>query len=150
LRIARDVDWRVVPGVHRHPRVLLLPFFGPEAGRAGITLGIENTLSAEDNARLLERAGSHSIGVYYDVGNSTNMGGFDAPKEIRWLGRNRICQIHLKDEGYLGEGKVDFPEVLRAIREIGFRGFANLETTSPSGSVEGDVRHNLAYLRDLL
>jgi sugar phosphate isomerase/epimerase len=152
-------------------RVLLLPFFGPaairnrderervadmlrefgpEAGKAGITLGIENTLSAEDNARLLERAASKSIGVYYDVGNSTNMGGFDAPKEIRWLGRNRICQIHLKDTGYLGEGKVDFPEVLRAIREIGFRGFANLETTSPSGSVESDVRRNLAYLRGLL
>lgn len=128
----------------------LLREFGPEAGKAGIMLGIENTLSAEDNARLLERAGSKSIGVYYDVGNSTNMGGFDAPKEIRWLGRNRICQIHLKDTGYLGEGKVDFPEVLRAIREIGFRGFANLETNSPSGSVEADVRRNLAYLRGLL
>ena len=120
-------------------RVLLLPFFGPaaiqnraeldrvadllkefvpEARKAGVILGIENTLSAEDNARLLERAGSKSIRVYYDVGNSTNMGGFDAPKEIRWLGRNRICQIHLKDKGYLGEGKVNFPEVVRAIRDI--------------------------------
>jgi sugar phosphate isomerase/epimerase len=152
-------------------RVLLLPFFGPaaiqnaddrdrvadmlkdfgpEAGKAGVTLGIENTLSAEDNARLLERAGSKWIGVYYDVGNSTNLGGFDAPKEIRWLGKNRICQIHLKDKGYLGEGKVNFPEVLRAIRDIGFSGFANLETTSPSGSVEADVRRNLTYLRGLL
>ncbi len=152
-------------------RVLLLPFFGPaaiqnpderdrvadmlkefgpEAGKAGITLGIENTLSAEDNARLLERAGSKWIGVYYDVGNSTNLGGFDAPKEIRWLGKNRICQIHLKDKGYLGEGKVNFPEVLRAIRDIGFSGFANLETTSPSGSAEADVRRNLTYLRKLL
>lgn len=152
-------------------RVLLLPFFGPaaiqnraerdrvadmlkdfgtEAGKAGVTLGIENTLSAEDNARLLERAGSKSIGVYYDAGNSTNMGGFDAPREIRWLGKSRICQIHLKDKGYLGEGKVDFPEVLRAIREIGFRGFANLETSSPSGSVEGDIRRNLAYLKGLM
>jgi len=128
----------------------LLREFGPEAGKAGIVLGIENTLSAEDNARLLERAGSKSIGVYYDVGNSTNLCGFDAPKEIRWLGGNRICQIHLKDTGYLGEGKVDFPEVLRAMREIGFRGFAILETSSPSGAVEADVRRNLAYLRGLL
>jgi sugar phosphate isomerase/epimerase len=152
-------------------RVLLLPFFGPaaiqnqserervgdmlkefgpEAAKAGIMLGLENTLSADDNARLLERTGSKSISVYYDVGNSTNMGGFDAPKEIRWLGKNRICQIHLKDRGYLGEGKVNFPEVLRAIREIGFRGFTNLETSSPSGSVEADVRRNLAYLRGLM
>ena len=152
-------------------RVLLLPFFGPAAienrterervadllkefvpgaRKAGIILGIENTLSAEDNAALLERAGSKSIAVYYDVANSTNMGGFDAPKEIRWLGKNRICQIHLKDKGYLGEGKVNFPEVMRAIRDIGYRGFANLETSSPSGSVEADVRRNLAYVRGLM
>ncbi len=98
----------------------------------------------------MERAGSKWIRVYYDVGNSTNIGGFDAPKEIRWLGKSRICQIHLKDKGYLGEGKVNFPEVLRAIEEIGFQGFANLETSSPSGSVESDVRRNLAYLRGLM
>jgi sugar phosphate isomerase/epimerase len=152
-------------------RVLLLPFFGPAAienraerervadllkefvpvaKKAGIILGIENTLSAEDNAALLERAGSKSIAVYYDVANSTNMGGFDAPQEIRWLGKNRICQIHLKDKGYLGEGKVNFPEVMRAIRDIGYRGFANLETSSPSGSMEADVRRNLAYVRGLM
>ena len=128
----------------------ILKEFGPEAADAGIMLGLENTLSAEDNARLLERAGSKWIRVYYDVGNSTNMGGFDAPKEIRWLGKSRICQFHLKDKGYLGEGKVNFPEVLRAIEAIDFQGFANLETSSPSGSVESDVRRNLAYLRGLM
>lgn len=128
----------------------MLKEFGPEAAKAGIVLGLENTLSAEDNARLLERAGSKSISVYYDVGNSTHIGGFDAPKEIRWLGKDRICQIHLKDKGYLGEGKINFPDVMRAIREIGFRGFANLETSSPSGSVEGDVLRNLAYLRGVM
>jgi len=152
-------------------KVVLLPFFGPaattgqaerervadllkdfvpEARRAGVVLGVENTLSAEDNARLLERTGSSSAGVYYDVGNSTNLGGFDAVKEIRWLGKDRICQIHLKDKGYLGEGTVNFPEVMRAIRDIGFQGFANLETASPSGSVDADVRRNLAYLRRLI
>lgn len=128
----------------------LLREFGPEAQQAGVVLGIENTLSAQDNARLLDRARSESLSVYYDVGNATNLGGFDAPAEIRWLGKDRICQIHFKDQGYLGKGKVDFPEVLRAIREIGYQGFANLETSSPSGSVEDDVRRNLAYLRGLM
>ena len=128
----------------------LLKEFGPEAKKAGVTLGIEDTISAEDNARLIERAGSKSIGVYYDVSNSTNLGGFDAPKEIRWLGRSRICQMHLKDKGYMGEGKVNIPEVLKAMREIGYRGWANLETSSPSGSVENDVRRNLAYLKSLM
>jgi L-ribulose-5-phosphate 3-epimerase len=121
----------------------------PEAERAGILLGFENLLNAEDNARALDRVGSKAFKVYYDVGNSTNMVGVDAAKEIRWLGRDRICQLHFKDKGYLGQGKVDFPAVLAALRDIGFAGYANLETNSPSGSMADDLKKNLSYLRSL-
>jgi sugar phosphate isomerase/epimerase len=119
----------------------------PEAEKAGVIIGFENVLSAEDNARALDRVASKAFQVYYDVGNSTNMGGYDVPREIRFLGRDRICQFHFKDKGYLGEGKVNFPAVLDAIGEIGFDGYANLETGSPSGSVESDLKRNLEYLR---
>ncbi len=122
----------------------------PEAAKAGVILGFENLLSAEDNARVMDRVASKAFKIYYDVGNSTNTGGFDVPKEIRWLGRERICQFHFKDKGYLGEGKVDFPAILDSIVEIGFRGYANLETGSPSGSVEQDTKRNLEYLRRLI
>lgn len=142
---------RVIADSAERDRVAeLLKEVAPEAEKAGVILGVENTISAEDNARILDRAGSDAVRIYYDVGNSTNIGGFDAGKEIRWLGRNRICQFHLKDKGYLGEGKVNFPDVLSAIREIGYRGFAQLETSSPSGSIEEDMRRNLDYLRRLL
>jgi sugar phosphate isomerase/epimerase len=152
-------------------RVMLLPFFGkgalqtaeekdyvgdvlkelaPEAEKARVLLGLENTISAEDNAHIMDRAGSKAVKVYYDVGNSTNAG-FDPVKEIRWLGKDRICQIHLKDgRGYIGEGKIDFPGVMRAIADIGYQGFANLETPAPSGSLEDDMRRNLAYVRKLM
>lgn len=152
-------------------RVMLLPFFGkgalttrqemdyvgdvlrelaPEAEKAGVILGLENTISAEDNVRIMERARSKAVLVYYDVGNSTN-GGFDVVKEIRWLGKDQICQMHLKDNPhYLGEGKIDFPAVIAAMADIDFAGFANLETSSPSKSVEADMRRNLAYVRDLV
>lgn len=93
----------------------------PEAERAGVILGFENLLNAEDNARAMDRVASRAFKIYYDVGNATNMVGVDAPKEIRWLGKDRICQFHFKDKGYLGEGKVDFPAVLRAVAAIGFR-----------------------------
>ena len=150
--------------------VLLLPFFGkgalqtqPErdyvadvlknfvgqAQKSKVILGLEDTISAEDNARILDRIGSKWASVYYDIGNST-FGGFDAPKEIRWLGKNRICQIHLKDRGYLGEGKVDMPDVVRAMKEIGYAGWAVLETSSPSKNFEEDGKRNLAYARGLL
>ena len=151
--------------------VVLLPFFGkaslasraemdyvagvlkelaPAAEKAGVTLGLEDTISAEDNVRIMERAGSPAVKVYYDVGNSTG-GGFDVVKEIRWLGAQRICQMHLKDNPhYLGEGLIDFPAVIKAIRDIGFEGFANLETDCPSNSVEKDMTRNLKFIRGLL
>ncbi|HXG34063.1 MAG TPA: sugar phosphate isomerase/epimerase family protein [Bryobacteraceae bacterium] len=152
-------------------RVMLLPFFGkgalttrqemefvgdvlrelaPEAEKAGIILGLENTISAEDNVRIMERSRSNAVLVYYDVGNSTN-NGFDVVKEIRWLGKARICQMHLKDNPhYLGEGKIDFPAVVAAMADIDFAGFANLETSSPSGSVSDDMRRNLGFIRNLV
>ncbi len=149
-------------------RVILLPFFGkgalttreemdyvgdvlreiaPEAEKAGVILGLEDTISAEDNVRIMERTKSTAVLTYYDVGNSTE-GGFDVIKEIRWLGRDRICQIHLKDNPhYLGEGKIDFPAVVEALDAIGFRGYANLETSCPSNSVDDDMIRNLHYIR---
>jgi L-ribulose-5-phosphate 3-epimerase len=152
-------------------KVMLLPFFGKgalesreemdhvgdilrelgqEAEKAGVILGLENTISAEDNARILERARSKAVLVYYDVGNSTH-GGFDIIKEIRWLGPKRICQFHLKDNpNYLGEGKIDFTMVLHTIKSMDYQGYANLETDCPSKSVEADMKRNLTYVRRLL
>jgi L-ribulose-5-phosphate 3-epimerase len=152
-------------------RVMLMPFFGkgamatpeemdyvgdllkelaPAAEKAGILLGLEDTISAENNVRIMDRSRSKAVRVYYDVGNSTN-NGFDVVKEIRWLGKDRICQIHLKDNpGYIGEGKIDFLAVMRAIDDIKFVGFANLETSAPSHSIESDMTRNLGYIRKLM
>src|SRR5690242_10841242 len=152
-------------------RVILLPFFGkgaltthqemdyvgdalreiaPEAERAGVILGLEDTISAENNVRIMERAQSKAVLTYYDVGNSTN-GGFHVAKEIRWLGKDRICQFHLKDNPhYMGEGRIDFQAVIDAIADIGFRGWAHLETDCPSGNVEVDMGRNLTFVRKLM
>lgn len=149
-------------------RVMLLPMFGkgalqtqaekdrvgdilrdlaPHAEKAKVTLGLEDTISAEDNVRIMERSRSSAVRTYYDIGNSTR-NGFQVAREIDWLGKDRICQLHFKDNpGYLGEGKVDLKSVLQAVARIGFSGFANLETDSPSQQVEPDMRRNLAYVR---
>ncbi len=123
---------------------------GPEAEKAGVILGLEDTISAEDNARIMDRARSKAVLVYYDVGNSTH-GGFDVIKEIRWLGPKRICQFHLKDNpNYLGEGKIDFPMIVHTIKTMDYQGYANLETDCPSKSVEADMKRNLTYLRRVM
>jgi L-ribulose-5-phosphate 3-epimerase len=152
-------------------QVLLLPFFGPwalqsqgemdhvgdalrdlapEAEKAGVILGLEDTISAEDNVRIMDRSRSPNVLVYYDVGNSTKAG-FDVVKEIRWLGRDRICQFHFKDNPhYLGEGNIQFPPIIQAIQNIGFSGYANLEVDSHPNQLEEDMRRNLAYIRNLI
>jgi len=122
----------------------------PEAANASVILGFENVLLAGENVRAHDAVASPWFKIFYDVGNMTNMKGQDAAREIRALGRERICQFHFKDKGYLGEGKVDFPSILAAIRDVGFEGWANLETGSPSGNVEADAQRNLGYLQVLL
>ncbi len=121
----------------------------PEAERAGVVLGFENTSSGEDNRYAVDKVNSRAFKMWYDVGNST-FNGYDVPAEIRALGRDRICMFHFKDRGYLGEGKVDMAAILRAIDDIRFEGYANLETASPSGDVEADTRRNLEYVRKLM
>jgi sugar phosphate isomerase/epimerase len=121
-----------------------------EAAKARIVIGCENVLLADENVRAHDEIASPWFKIWYDVGNMTNMKGQNAAEEIRRLGRERICQFHFKDKGYLGEGKVDFPAILAAIRDIGFRGWANLETNSPSGDMEADVKRNLSYLHGLM
>lgn len=152
-------------------RVILLPFFGswalktaaeidyvgdalrdlaPAAEKAGVILGLEDTISARDNVRIMERSRSRAVLTYYDVGNST-LEGFSILDEIRWLGRERICEVHLKDNPhFLGQGKIDFPAVVHTLSEIGYSHWAHLETSTPTGSVENDMTTNVKYMRGLL
>jgi L-ribulose-5-phosphate 3-epimerase len=151
-------------------RVVLLPFFGkgaletpaemdkvgdilkevaPTAEKSGVILGLEDTISARDNVRIMERTKSPAVLTYYDVGNSTK-GGFNVVEEIRWLGNARICEVHLKDNPhYLGEGTIDFKAVIDALADVGFEGWAQLETNCPV-SVEADMQRNLKFVRELV
>jgi L-ribulose-5-phosphate 3-epimerase len=152
-------------------KVILLPFFGkwqikeqaeqervgdilrevaPLAEKAGVILGLEDTITARENVRVMERSKSPAVLTYYDVGNST-LQGYNVIEEIRWLGRERICEVHLKDNPYyMGKGTIDFPGVVDALADIGFAEWAHLETDSPSGSVEGDMAVNLKFIRDVV
>ena len=151
-------------------RVVLLPFFGkgaleteaemdkvgdilkevaPAAQKAGVVLGLEDTIYARDNVRIMDRTKSPAVLTYYDVGNSTKSG-FDVVQEIQWLGGARICEVHLKDNPhYLGQGKIDFRAVIDALADVGFEGWTQLETDCPT-SVEADMPRNLRFIRGLI
>jgi hexulose-6-phosphate isomerase len=124
----------------------------PLAGEQKVTIGIEEVwnkflLSPIEMARYVDELDSPWAAAYLDVGNMLFYG---FPQDwVRTLGR-RLVRVHVKDfhvdrgEGRfawknLGEGDVDWPEVGRALTEVGYQGWVTTE-------IEGG---DAAYLQDV-
>jgi L-ribulose-5-phosphate 3-epimerase len=125
----------------------------PLAQELKIPIGMEEVwnkflLSPLEMARYVDEFASPWVKAYLDVGNMVFYG---FPQDwIRTLG-TRIVRVHVKDfklergKGQffwknLGEGDVDWPEVRKALGEVGYEGWV---TTEISG---GDA----AYLKDVV
>jgi len=112
-----------------------IPKAVPAAEDAGVNLALENVwnkflLSPLEMAGLIDRIGRKCVGAYFDVGNVVLFG---YPEHwIRILGK-RIIRIHLKDfkrsvgtiDGFcpLGLGDVNWPEVTKALKDVGYDGY---------------------------
>jgi hexulose-6-phosphate isomerase len=124
----------------------------PAARDAKIVVAIEEVwnkflLSPLEFARYIDEFESPWVRAYFDVGNVV-IHAF--PQDwIRTLG-SRIVKVHLKDFTFdrsngrfawknLGEGDIDWPEVRRALDEIGYAGYVTTELQA------GDA----AYLEDV-
>ena len=123
----------------------------PKAEKAGVSLGIESWLSAEQHLDILKRVGSPAVRVYYDVCNSNDMG-YDICREIRLLGKERICEFHFKENGaLLGQGKVDFKKVRAALDDISYSGWIQIEGAVPPGKqILESYQANCKFLRGIL
>lgn len=170
----RTVDWvndcvDVCQGLG--VRVVLLAFFGkgdlrddqagtdevvrrlklvaPKAEKAGVSLGIESWLSAEQHLKILDRVGSDAVRVYYDLCNSTDRG-YDIGKEIRQLGK-RICEFHAKENGaLLGQGNIDFKRVRAAMDAIDYSGWIQIEGAVPPGKpILESYQANCRFMRQI-
>ncbi len=148
---------------------LLVPFFGSNeprnfvqrrdvaeklrplcrrAEQCGVVIAFEGTLPAAQMAQMAHRIASPAFGVYFDLANCVWVDQ-DGPREIRELG-SLVRQVHMKESRYgtgdarPGDGRVNYPESARALREIGYDGWLVLET--PNGTDE-QVRADLAFTR---
>lgn len=122
----------------------------PQAEQAGVVLGLESWLNAEDTLRIMDRVGSPAVKMYYDVCNSTDRG-YDICKEIRQLGKERICEFHMKENGcLLGKGPVNFEKVRGAMNDIGYAGWMQIEGgLPPNADLAVSYTANLKFLRGL-
>ncbi len=122
----------------------------PQAEKAGVTLALESRLHAEEHLRILEAVGSPAVQVYYDFCNMVVMG-YDIYADMRRLGRERICEIHLKENGsLLGQGVIDYQKVKATLDDMGWNGWLILEGSTIKGKPLVECyRENLSYARSL-
>ncbi len=108
----------------------------PDAEKHGVKIAIEEVwnkflLSPVEFARYIDEFQSPWVGAYFDVGNVVEYG---YPQEwVRELGK-RILKIHIKEYkkekrfGYpLGEGEINWPEVRKALIDVGYDGWITAE-----------------------
>jgi sugar phosphate isomerase/epimerase len=128
----------------------MLKEYIPAAEKAKVILCLEDSITARENARMFDRVGSKYLQSFYDIANVLSLN-VDPAQEIRFLGKARIGCVHLKDRGYLGSsGRLDFTAIFTALRDIGYSGWADLETSSPSKDIEADMRKNLEFVRGMI
>jgi L-ribulose-5-phosphate 3-epimerase len=127
----------------------------PLAAELGVHILIENVWnrmfytedggtaqSAEKLVAFLDEIDSPWVGSYFDIGNHQR---FSKPAEwIRTLGK-RIVKLDCKDWGVkggfgkIGEGDVDWPEVRKALAEIGYTGWATAEVQGGDRAACGEI-----------
>jgi L-ribulose-5-phosphate 3-epimerase len=124
----------------------------PRAEQHGIILGIESYLDAREHMEIIDKVGSPNLKVYYDFRNTADAG-YDTIKEFKKLGKDRICELHIKENGFLlGKGTLDWKEIFKAIKDTGYTGdgWAQIEGAIPDGAeMMPSYKHNLAYLKSL-
>jgi sugar phosphate isomerase/epimerase len=116
------------------------------AEAAGVTLALENRLSAEENLDLLTRIDSAAVGVYHDTGNPLSWG--DDPAAMIGAYGEAMTRLHVKDLGpddgwtMLGDGGVDFDAVVGR--------YNSAKTVQSSGGRQPDVGPQIVETLDPL
>lgn len=128
-----------------------LKIAAPKAEKKGVILGLESYLSAEELMEIIEAVGSKNVKVYYDFRNSADAG-YDVIKEIKWLGKDMICELHMKENGLLlGKGTLDWNKIAETLTEMDYcgSGWMQIEWASPkNANIIESYKHNLQFLKE--
>ena len=125
-----------------------------QAEKAGVVIGIETALDATGEVKLLEDIGSPAIQSYFNFANALEAGR-DLQKELRILGKERICQIHCtdKDGVWLQDNpRIHLPKVKQTLDEMGWSGWLVIERSRNARdprNVKWNFSTNTAYLKSV-
>lgn len=125
---------------------------GKIAADAGVVIGVETSLSAADEVKLLDDVGSAGVQVYFNFSNAVK-NGRDIAAELRTLGKKRICQIHCTNEDGVwleNDPKIDLPRIKKTLDEMDWRGWLVAERSRDQNdprNVKRNFGANTAYLK---
>lgn len=156
-------DAEVVPYDIAHKRSLeALKECAKVAEECEVNIGIENVwnkflLSPLEMKDFIDKIGSEYVGSYFDVGNVLLTG---YPEQwIRILGK-RIKKVHIKDfktsvgsiNGFcdLLEGDVDWREIMKALKEVGYDSHITAEIVPPYKEYPEALIYNTSKSMDLI
>lgn len=120
------------------------------AERAGVRLAMEirpyeMVSNADGMCRLIDAVGSPALGMVFDTAH------FLVHKELLPIAieklRDRIFLVHLADNDGAsdyhwapGKGMVPWDSVLRALRKVGYEGFANIDVAGAYEDIDAEIR----------
>ena len=146
-------EWVTDP-VLRAELIHRLHTIGEMAKREGKVIGIRTGLDAKENKRMLKEIHSDGIKIYYNLQDAVDSHR-DVCKELKVLGKDRICQIHasLTDSVTLDKDpRINMSQVVKTLNQIGWRGWLVVERSRDASRVR-DVRYNygtnINYLREV-
>lgn len=111
--------------------------------------------------RCFEKVGLDNLGVNLDTANLILYGKANPVDSLKVFGKY-VRNLHAKDGKYptnghdlgqetrIGEGDVDFPEVFKKLRELGYDSFVTIENELSGGEQLKDILKSRDYLQSLI
>jgi sugar phosphate isomerase/epimerase len=133
------------------PVVTLLQKVSGQARDAGVVLGMETSNSPEEDKKLIDLVNRPSVRVYYDLFNVEHYKHTNEAVPGVALLKNRIRQVHLKNEDKLLEqpGPVDWAAAVKGLAAIGYNGWFMFETAHHSQQeVVEATKKNIRFVLD--
>ena len=146
-------DWKT-DDEQRRRLVSRLHVAGKMAHSEGLVIGIRTGLSAKEDIKLLEQINSEGIQIYFSVQEALD-NKRDLYKELKTLGRKRICQIHISetDGVTLPHSKnIDMHRVKEQLDKMGWSGWLVVERSRDAGDVRNVKKNfgmNIRYLKEV-
>lgn len=127
---------------------------GKMAEEAGVVIGIETSLDAKEELKLLKDIGSPAIKSYFNFANAVK-NGRDISKELEILGKNEIVQIHCTDEDGVwlqNDPKIDLKKIKHTLDKMGWSGWLVIERSRDANdahNVKKNFTANTTYVKSI-